>query len=485
MPKIIRTRYAPSPTGLFHIGGARTALFNYLFSKKNNGDFIVRIEDSDFERNVENGIDSQLENLRWLKIFFDESILNPGNYGPYIQSEKLERYKELAFKLLEEEKAYRCFCTSEELEKNRQVAKETRTTPKYNKKCFMLTPEEIQIEIEKNTPFSIRLNIDGEEDVVWNDLIRGEISIPTNALTDPVILKSNGYPTYNFAVVIDDYDMVISHVIRGEEHISNTPYQIKINNALNINLDIVYGHLSIIVDETGKKLSKRNIELKQFIEDYKNMGFTSESVVNFLYLLGIAATDNNEIFDITKAIKNFDISKIGKSPSTFDFKKMEWISSEYFKKMSNSLYLSFVEPFVNLDLSIFNNNKNDVLLLFKNQISYAKQLNDLINDLFFSQMKLNDMEKQLITFPNLSEFAKIILDEFSKIDDWNEDIISATINTIKTTTNRSGKELYMPIRILITHTNHGPDLSKIIFLFGKDKTISNIKDSSALIERKK
>lgn len=485
MTKIIRTRYAPSPTGLFHIGGARTALFNFLFSKKNKGDFIVRIEDTDIERNVESGIDSQLENLRWLKIFFDESILNPGNYGPYIQSEKLERYKDLALKLLDEKKAYRCFCSSEQLNEERQKAKEKGITPKYNRKCFELSSNEIDEKIKDNIEFSIRLYIKNDEIISWPDMIKGEISIPTNALTDPILLKSNGYPTYNFAVVIDDFDMMISHVIRGEEHISNTPYQIKIKNSLQFTNDIIFGHLSIIVDETGKKLSKRNIELKQFIEDYKNMGFTSEAVVNFLYLLGIAAKDNVEIFDINQAIENFDISKIGKSPSTFDFKKMEWISSEYFKKMSNVLYLSFVEPFVSIDLSIFEENKNDVLLLFKNQISYAKQLNELINDLFFNKEKLNDIKVYLKAFKDSLNLAKIILNKFNDILDWSEETISNCINLIKNETGRNGKELYMPIRILITHSMHGPELAKTIFLFGKKKVISNIQLSIDIHEMKK
>ena len=296
--KIIRTRYAPSPTGLFHIGGARTALFNYLFAKKNNGDFVVRIEDTDLERNVEGGIESQLMNLKWLKIFPDESILNPGNYGPYVQSEKFSVYKNLAEKLLEEQKAYRCFCSPEKLEKEREKAAKEGRTPKYNRHCLSLSEKEINEKLSKGNEYSIRLKIEDDRDYIWNDLIRGTVTVPSSALTDPIILKSNKIASYNFAVVIDDSDMKISHVIRGEEHLSNTPYQIAISEALGINKNIIYGHLSVIVDETGKKLSKRNMELKQFIEDYKNMGFTPESINNFMYLLGMAATDNKEVFNL-------------------------------------------------------------------------------------------------------------------------------------------------------------------------------------------
>lgn len=474
--KIIRTRYAPSPTGLFHIGGARTALFNYLFAKKNNGDFIVRIEDTDRERNVEGGIESQLQNLKWLKIFPDESILNPGNYGPYIQSEKFAIYKEKAQKLLSEKKAYRCFCSSEKLENERQKAAKEGKTPKYNRECLELTEEEIQQKLNEGKEFSIRLKIQDNRNYTWNDLIRGNISVPSSALTDPIILKSSGIASYNFAVVIDDSDMCISHVIRGEEHISNTPYQIAISESLEINKDITYGHLSIIVDETGKKLSKRNMELKQFIEDYKNMGFTPEAITNFMYLLGMAATNNKEVFSLAEAIKNFDINKASKSPSTFDFKKMEWISSEHFKIMSDTAFLSFVQPFVTVDLTVFDDKKNDVILLFKNQIAYAKQINELINKTFFEEKKINTFKKKFDFLLNkdIIKMIHIFLKKIQLITTWNLDNILMAIDLTKKESNKSGKELFMPIRIFATHNEHGPELGKIIYILGKEKVCENI-----------
>lgn len=474
--KIIRTRYAPSPTGLFHIGGARTALFNYLFAKKNNGDFIVRIEDTDLERNVEAGIESQLTNLKWLKIFPDESIMNPGNYGPYIQSEKFSIYKEKAFSLLKEGKAYRCFCSPEKLEQDREKAAQEGRTPKYNRTCLHLSEEEIEKNIREGKVFSIRLKIENNRIYEWSDLIRGNISVPSDALTDPIILKSNGIASYNFAVVIDDSDMNITHVIRGEEHISNTPYQIAIAEALNVNKEIIYGHLSIIVDETGKKLSKRNMELKQFIEDYKNMGFTPESITNFMYLLGMAATNNKEVFNLVEAIKNFDINKASKSPSTFDFKKMEWISSEHFKLISDTAFISYVEPFVTIDLNYLKDKKNEVILLFKNQISYAKQLNDLINKTFFEKKKLNDFNKKFDfisdkeTLKMIAYFAK----KLTEIQNWSAESVQQIIDQVKEETGKNGKLLFMPIRIFSTHNEHGPELAKIISIIGKEKVIENI-----------
>ena len=474
--KIIRTRYAPSPTGLFHIGGARTALFNYLFAKKNNGDFVVRIEDTDLERNVEGGIESQLMNLKWLKIFPDESILNPGNYGPYVQSEKFSVYKNLAEKLLEEQKAYRCFCSPEKLEKEREKAAKEGRTPKYNRHCLSLSEKEINEKLSKGNEYSIRLKIEDDRDYIWNDLIRGTVTVPSSALTDPIILKSNKIASYNFAVVIDDSDMKISHVIRGEEHLSNTPYQIAISEALGINKNIIYGHLSVIVDETGKKLSKRNMELKQFIEDYKNMGFTPESINNFMYLLGMAATDNKEVFNLVEATKNFDINKASKSPSTFDFKKMEWISSEHFKLMSDTAFISFVQPFITVDLWNLADKRNDIILLFKNQISYAKQLNDLITKTFFVETKFKDFKKkfEFISSEDSIKMIKMFAKKIQSLQNWNIDNILQTIDFIKKETKRSGKELFMPIRIFTSHNEHGPELGKIIYIIGKEKVLGNI-----------
>ena len=209
----VRTRYAPSPTGYFHIGGARTALFNYLYAKHMGGEFIVRIEDTDIERNVEGGIESQLNNLKWLHLNPDESILNPGQYGPYIQSQKLEHYKKLAYKLLEEGKAYRCFCDEKDLEEQREIALKNHQTPKYSRKCLHLSEEEIQQKLAAKIPYVIRLKMKDNVNIEWDDLVRGHMCVPTSALTDPVILKSNNYPMYNFAVVIDDYDMKITHVL--------------------------------------------------------------------------------------------------------------------------------------------------------------------------------------------------------------------------------------------------------------------------------
>ncbi|XQP54939.1 MAG: glutamate--tRNA ligase [Mycoplasmoidaceae bacterium] len=465
----VRARYAPSPTGFFHVGGARTALFNYLYAKHMGGDFILRIEDTDTERNVEGGIESQINNLEWMGIKIDESVKNPGKFGPYQQTQKLQRYQELAYKLLDEGKAYRCFCTKEELDKNRESAKSSGQTPKYNRHCLYLTKEEIQKKLDAKIPFTIRLKIEDNTTYEWNDMVRGKVSVPTSALTDPVILKSNGIPMYNFGVVVDDHDMQITHVLRGEEHISNTPYQIAIKNALGWGKDeIQYGHLSVIVNETGKKLSKRDQSLKQFIQDYQEMGFMPEAIDNFLALLGWAPSNNKEIMSMDEMIQNFDIHKVSKAPTFFDFNKMLWVSNKYFVASEDQKYLSFVDKFVKVDFGKFVNRKNDILLLFKKQIQHASQLNELITNTFLKPMDTSKEFRMKFT----SDIYQKTLHAFFELvckgkDDISFDEAKELINKTKELSGNKGQDLFMPIRMAITGSEHGPELNKIISILGK------------------
>lgn len=473
----IRTRYAPSPTGYFHIGGARTALFNYLYAKHNNGQFIVRIEDTDIERNVEGGIDSQLNYLKWLNINPDESLNNPKNeYGPYIQSEKLDKYKLLANMLLEKGLAYRCFCSKEELDFQREKLLSENKTPKYQRTCLHLSDHEIIEKLNKNIPYVIRLKIKDNYNYEWDDLIRGKISVPSDALTDPVILKANKIAMYNFAVVVDDYDMKISHVLRGEEHISNTPYQLAIAEALEKPMSINYGHLSIITDDTGKKLSKRNSDLKQFISDYMEIGCLPEALTNFLSLLGWSPKSNQEILDLNEMVTQFDLANVSKSPAKFDEKKLEWISNEYFKKIDNDKYLTFVKQFIDLKKwsNKFKNNLDNVLLLFKPQLVFARHLDNLITNSFETdKLLLSDESKKLLIENKdvIDTFADLVF----SINDWNEDSINDIIQKTKQITNKNGKNLFMPIRLISTNLSHGCELVKSIYYLSKEKVISNIK----------
>lgn len=476
--KNVRTRYAPSPTGFFHVGGARTALFNYLFAKHHNGKFILRFEDTDIERNVEGGIRSQYDNLIWMNIKPDESMMNPGQYSPYIQSEKLDRYKKLAYLLVEQKKAYYCFCTKEELDERRANALKKGLTPKYDRKCYHLSHEEVQEKLNSKIPYTIRLKMPDNETITWKDLIRGEMNIPTNSLTDPVIFKSNGYPMYNFAVVVDDYDMEITHVLRGEEHLSNTPYQIAIKKALGFDSqEIEYGHLSVIVDETGKKLSKRNLKLKQFIEDYKTMGFLPQAINNFLALLGWSPKELKEIFSLEELIKEFDISRVSKAPAFFDFNKMLWVGNEYFKKLEDQEYLKFIKGFLKINPNDICGNLDDLCLSYKKQISYATQLNDLINEQIIN-ISINNLPseaKEFITSDNFKKILDLLENKINKLSNLNFELSQNIINEIKTELNIKGKDLFMPIRLIVSYSMHGIELNKLMTFIGKEKILQNIK----------
>ncbi len=480
----VRTRYAPSPTGFFHIGGARTALFNYLFAKHNNGDFIVRIEDTDIKRNVVGGIESQFFNLKWLGIKPDESCENPKEFGPYIQSQKLQRYRDLAYKLLSEGKAYRCFCTQDELMQNRINAANKGMTPKYNRHCLFLSKDEIQKKIDDKIPYTIRLKISDNTTISWNDMFRGKIIVPTDCLTDPVILKSNGIAMYNFAVVVDDYDMKITHIIRGEEHISNTPYQIAIRDALGFNDDKVeYGHISLIIGKDGKKLSKRDQTLHQFIQNYRDLGFFPHAVTNFLALLGWSPKTNVEILSMEQLIKDFDVERVSKSPCFFDFDRMKWMSNQYIGKMADMDYLSFIKKFINVDLSKFKNQIDEILLLYKKQISYAKEINDLIHNTFFTYNP-QEICRKIVS----EQWQKVAQNFISLIDQTKEIDLESTkkiFSQMKKITKTSGKDLFMPIRLLVTGVEHGPELLKIIPILGREEIQERISKYISFLNKSK
>ena len=297
MDKKVRVRYAPSPTGYLHIGGARSALFNYLFAKKYDGDFVFRIEDTDIERNIPGAEESQLHDLIWLGIIPDESTEKPNpKYAPYRQTEKLDLYKMYAQKLVEMGYAYECYCSEEELEemKEEQLSRGIKSF-KYNRHCLNLTEEEKQKYIAEGRKPTIRLKMEDNVTFKFHDLVRGDVSFNSSDIGDFVIMKSNGIPTYNFAVVVDDHLMEITHVLRGEEHLSNTPKQLQIYKYFNWEAP-QFGHMTIIVNPNGKKLSKRDHDILQFMSQYRDLGYLPEAIFNFLVLLGWTSEDNREIF---------------------------------------------------------------------------------------------------------------------------------------------------------------------------------------------
>jgi len=475
-----RLRYAPSPTGYLHIGNTRTALMDYLFAKHYDGVFIVRIEDTDTARNVEGAIESQFDNLQWLGIIPDESIYKPQKeYGEYQQSKKFDRYVELANKLVEQKLAYKCFCTPEELEQAyEEQEKQGIVSPKYNLKCFNLSKAEIAKKEAAKLPFSIRFHVPDKSYQI-DDLVRGKVVFEGKDLGDFIIIKSNGIATYNFAVVVDDYDMKISHVVRGEEHISNTPRQMMIYEAFNWPMPI-FAHLTLIVDENHKKLSKRSGNALFFIEQYRQQGYLPQAMFNYIALLGWSPVGEQEIFSKEELIEIFDERRFSKSPSTFDMIKMKWINSQYMKKLTEKEYLTFIKEFIDQKrFPIKEKNEswlNQVLLLFKNEIEYGIQINDHL-DLFFNDLLLS--EQTLEQFKELTGYEQLIASFAAELEklttkEWTSETIQQLVKKVGVEQNKKGKELFMPIRIFATKSEHGPALAQVIYLLGQKKVLENI-----------
>lgn len=475
----VRVRYAPSPTGHLHIGGARTALFNYLYAKHHGGDFIFRLEDTDIERNIEGGEASQLDNLAWLGIIPDESPLHPNpKYAPYRQMERLDIYRKYVNILLEKGYAYKCFCTSEELdaEHERQVA--AGIAPKYNRKCCHLTQEEVKEKEAAGIPYTIRVKVPANKTYEFDDMIRGHVSFESEDIGDWVLVKANGIPTYNFAVVIDDHTMDITHVFRGEEHLSNTPKQLMIYEMLGWKAP-QYGHMTLIVNENRKKLSKRDESIMQFVSQYKEEGYLPDAMFNFMALLGWSPEGEQEIFDHQGLIEAFSEKRLSKSPSMFDKDKLTWVNNRYIKERSLEDVVALCLPYLKeaYDLS----NKSDewiskLVSVYHDQLSYGKEIVPLVSLFFEDELYLDEEAKEFMkdeSIPHTLEVFKSKIAELSE-EDFTKENIFACIKATQKEAKAKGKMLYMPIRIATTGIMHGPDLASSIMLLGKEKVMSRL-----------
>lgn len=474
--KKIRVRYAPSPTGHLHIGGARTALFNYLYAKHNNGDFIFRLEDTDIERNIENGEASQLDNLAWLGIIPDESPLNPNpKYAPYRQMERLDTYQKVVAQLMEAGHAYECYCTPEELQAERERQEALGLAPMYNRN---LISQEIQNERKaQGVKPSIRLRVPDNKVYAFDDLIRGHVAFESKDIGDWVIIKSNGIPTYNFAVVVDDYMMEITNVFRGEEHISNTPKQLMLYDMLGWGAP-TFAHMTLIVNEERKKLSKRDESIMQFISQYKEEGYIPEAMFNFLALLGWSPEVEEEIFSHDKLIEIFDANRLSKSPSMFDKNKLKWINNRYMKELSEDKYLELVRPFLTSYYDCSNKTEqwiDHLLLLYKEQLSYGKEIQGLVDIFFNEEMHFDAACQEVLAWETTPVVKQAFFDVVKDMDTFNEETIKASIKEVQKATGIKGKPLFMGIRVLVSGSEHGPDLTQTLNLLGKDLVLSRLK----------
>lgn len=484
----VRVRFAPSPTGHLHIGGARTALFNYLFAKKYKGVFILRIEDTDELRSTKESMQSIFESMRWLGLTWDEGAIDEnnevGNYGPYIQSkrEALGIYRKYAEILLENGFAYYCYCTPQELEEMRWKAQLEKRPPKYDGRCRNLTKEQIkQFEAEGRKPV-IRFKMPQEGVTSWNDLIHGELKFENRLLYDFVMIKASGYPTYNFACVIDDYLMKISHVIRGDDHISNTPLQINIYKALGWKMPY-FAHLSMILGPDGSRLSKRHGATS--ISEYRKAGYLPQTMKNYLALLGWSTKDSQQIFEEGELEEKFSLEGCQKNPAIFDPVKLTWMNGEYIRKMTKEELFEAALPFLkeaNIDLSKAKTNPVDIIAIEQEKYKLLTDIPKLI-DFFFKDELVYDEESvnKVLKNEGVRDILIGIKSVYENLSNFKEiEIEQATRNFCKERGYKTS-QVFHPIRVAVSGRAYGPTLFRMIEYLGKETVIKRIDNAISLI----
>ncbi|MDR0899407.1 MAG: glutamate--tRNA ligase [Lactobacillaceae bacterium] len=488
MTEKIRVRYAPSPTGHLHIGNARTAIFNWIFARHNNGTFIIRIEDTDTARNVEGGEESQLDNLKWLGIDWDESPDKPNDqYGPYRQSERNAQgiYQKYIDELLEKGLAYKSYKSSEQLASEREAQMAAKQAPHYVYEYEGLSNEEreakyAEFEAQGLKPV-IRFRVPEEQIFEWNDIVKGPMKIAAKEVGgDWVIQKADGMPTYNFAVVVDDHLMEISHVLRGDDHVSNTPKQMMIYEALGWTIP-TFGHMTLIINgETGKKLSKRDENVLQFVEQYRELGYLPQAMFNFIGLLGWSPKGEDEIFTAQEFIEMFDETRLSKSPAKFDQKKLQWINNQWMRRSLETVMPQLAEQLVQAGLlregdyqgnSAFYNKMFEIAGV--EGISYTKEIVELVRYPFFELHDLSEDDKALVEEPQNDQLIADFRNQLGSLADFSAGNIMDVIRGLQTE-DIKGRALWNPLRLATTRETQGPNLPEILALMGKDWTLRNI-----------
>ncbi len=458
----VRVRFAPSPTGHLHIGGARTALYNYCFAKSVGGKFILRIEDTDLERSRSEYEKAQIQDLHWLGLEYDEGPDRPGEYGPYRQSERLEIYKEYAQKLVDAGLAYYDFCTEQELQVMKEQAEKQGKPPHYNGKWR--NPEfnqEAMARLAAGEKAAIRLRAP-QKAYVLQDHVRGRVVFPENMVGDFIILRSSGLPVYNFCCVIDDLLMKITHVIRGEDHLSNTVRQLMVYEALG-SKPPEFAHVSLLINKDRQKLSKRDGATS--LVQYTNDGFLPGAIINYLTLLGWSHPEEKDIFDLKDLIANFDLNRFSKAAAIYDIAKFKWVNGQHIQMQQSSLTLKNISSLFSVDhpfLKLTDEQKEKICALFKTQVQFYQDFVALIENFIF-QTELNETEKmqEVLSWPSTAQIAQFLSTQSfdghlpeSALGQWTE--------YLKKDLGIKGKQLFMGLRVCLTGKDQGPELVDLI-----------------------
>lgn len=464
MSKKVKTRFAPSPTGFLHIGGARTSLYSWLFARHNDGEFVLRVEDTDFERNSEEATQAIIEAMEWLGMNYDE--------GPYYQSKRMDRYKEVIEQMLADGTAYRCYCSKEQLQADREEQEAKKLKPKYVGRCRNLSPEEQ----DPSKPHVIRFKNPLTGYVTFDDAIRGPITFANEELDDFIIARTDGTPTYNFCVVVDDCDMEITHVIRGEDHINNTPRQINVIKALGKEVP-TYAHVSMVNGEDGKKLSKRHGAVN--VMEFKKAGYLADAINNYIVRLGWGHGDQ-EVFTKQELIKYFDIHHVSKNPSSFDYKKLDWLNNKYMRDMSPADLAQAVAEFADYEHQKASAPFAEVLQLY---VERANTLNELAQAVKYIYVDYEEIDpaaakKHLKSIPVLQALKT----KLEALPEFTAQSVHQVMNEVCAELELGMGKVGMPLRVAVTGTGNSPSIDQICAYVGKDTVLNRLDRAIAYIK---
>lgn len=474
----VRVRFAPSPTGYLHVGGARTALYNYLFAKNKGGQFILRIEDTDLERSTEESLRMQLDDLKWLGLDWDEGVdfetlESKGSFGPYRQSERLDIYRQHCDTLLEKGVAYYDFRTDEELEKIKSQSEKFSRIPRPES---IVPIEEAKKRIAAGEEAAVRFKVDGGKDHIIDDIVRGEVRLPEDMVGDFIIMRSNGMPVYNFCCAVDDALMKITHVFRAEEHLSNTLRQKMIYDALGFPLP-EFGHLSLILGADKQKLSKRHGATS--CHQYQELGYLPEALVNFVALLGWSAGGDEEIFTPEELIEKFDVSRLHTAGAVFDEEKFKWMNATHLRSLSHSKLWGLLKPLFereNISLPESEEFIDKSLTIFKTKMETLVDAVELYRPIDSKYFEVSEEAQEVLGWEESPKVFAAWLAELKKLTSMylSEDEFGEIQNTVKSVAGVKGKQLFMPIRVAVIGKPHGADLKMLVPLIERESLIKRV-----------
>jgi len=485
MASKVRVRFAPSPTGYLHVGGARTALFNYLYARKLGGTFVLRIEDTDQERNVEEALAGILEGLKWLGLRWDEGPEVGGPYAPYFQSQRLPGYAEAAQRLLAEGKAYRCFCNPDDLKQRRERSLSRGEPPKYDRTCFKLSKEESEARAANGEPYALRFLIP-EGETSWDDEVRGTVTFQNSTLDDLVILRTDRHPTYNFAAVVDDSAMRITHVLRGDDHISNTPRQLQLYTALGLAAPR-FGHLPMILGPDGTRLSKRHGAVS--VTAFRDDGILPQAMVNFLALLGWAFDGEREIFTVDELADLFSLDRVSKNPAIFNYEKLDWMNGEYFRALPLAIRTDMVVAHLKETHMLPESALRDRKFLERaveavgDRMKRPRQFLEYAGYLFVDRVEPEVAPwAELVAKPFAAARMKKLASVLAEVEPFEHDAIEKVTRGVASSEQVKAGEVIMPARIALTGKKVSPGIFDVMLLLGRERTVERLRDAAERLE---